>query len=123
MLRRSPRSSRTCTPVPSTTLGLSSPPRRAPAAARRAARSRPPAAGRRGPVGRASGGLLDGADLGQQVVFHLRRLAGGEGQPHGEFAPRQVPLPLRSEAHTSELQSLMRTSNDVFCVKIKKQNR
>src|SRR3546814_7072436 len=32
------------------------------------------------------------------------------------------PAPLRSEEHTSELQSLMRISYAVFCLKKKKQN-
>src|SRR3546814_3036153 len=40
----------------------------------------------------------------------------------GEFQPRdRKPLPMvRSEEHTSELQSLMRTSYAVFCLKKKK---
>src|SRR3546814_3681610 len=33
-----------------------------------------------------------------------------------------APAPVRSEEHTSELQSLMRTSYAVFCLKQKKQN-
>src|SRR3546814_9304460 len=48
-------------------------------------------------------------DVGQ-VRFRLRRFAGDVGN-----APR-------SEEHTSELQSLMRTSYAVFCLKKKKQN-
>src|SRR3546814_7091029 len=36
----------------------------------------------------------------------------------GEFMP-PVPLPRRSEEHTSELQSLMRISYAVFCLKKK----
>src|SRR3546814_5450861 len=44
----------------------------------------------------------------------------------GTFVPRGselwsfVPLPIRSEEHTSELQSLMRISYAVFCLKKKK---
>src|SRR3546814_10579335 len=34
----------------------------------------------------------------------------------------KVMLPLRSEEHTSELQSLMRISYAVFCLKKKKEN-
>src|SRR3546814_7488717 len=34
-----------------------------------------------------------------------------------------LPVGLRSEEHTSELQSLMRTSHHVFCWKKKNQNR
>src|SRR3546814_8841342 len=36
--------------------------------------------------------------------------------------PTGVPL-VRSEEHTSELQSLMRTSNAVFCLKKKNKNK
>src|SRR3546814_4660393 len=38
------------------------------------------------------------------------------GQHQGE------PIPMRSEEHTSELQSLMRISYAVFCLKKKKYN-
>src|SRR3546814_5097407 len=57
------------------------------------------------------------------------------GAPCGAFAPadrrRQLPLPrarcaehpgCRSEEHTSELQSLMRISYAVFCLKKKNKN-
>src|SRR3546814_3019121 len=37
--------------------------------------------------------------------------------PSVRFAIRSATMPLRSEAHTSELQSLMRTSYAVFCLK------
>src|SRR3546814_3765863 len=37
-------------------------------------------------------------------------------------APRPIPVGLRSEEHTSELQSLMRISYAVFCLKKKKNN-
>src|SRR3546814_5620782 len=55
------------------------------------------------------------------------RVAAARGAA-GEFlhvpAPRRLPVPprLRSEEHTSELQSLMRISYAVFCLK-KKNNR
>src|SRR3546814_3938592 len=39
-----------------------------------------------------------------------------------QFDHRQPPL-LRSEEHTSELQSLMRISYAVFCLKKKKKNQ
>src|SRR3546814_1756750 len=38
-------------------------------------------------------------------------------------AHEQVPMLLRSEEHTSELQSLMRISYAVFCLKKKKQTQ
>src|SRR3546814_2073761 len=43
---------------------------------------------------------------------------------HSLIMPRQqvVPAALRSEEHTSELQSLMRISYAVFCLKKKKHN-
>src|SRR3546814_4942687 len=53
----------------------------------------------------AQGGRSRGRDLGAR---NLRRLGRGE------------PRPLRSEEHTSELQSLMRISYAVFCLKKKK---
>src|SRR3546814_1679556 len=37
--------------------------------------------------------------------------------------PGATPRAMRSEEHTSELQSLMRTSYAVFCLKKKKQHR
>src|SRR3546814_9787479 len=40
----------------------------------------------------------------------------------GKRAPTSLKLFLRSEEHTSELQSLMRISYAVFCLKKKKQN-
>src|SRR3546814_1001845 len=80
MIRRPPRSTRTDTLFPYTTLFRSNPPR--------AARDRDRRAGRVGAGG------------------HPRRLA-----------PRH-----RSEEHTSELQSLMRISYAVFCLKKKKNH-
>src|SRR3546814_8932859 len=44
----------------------------------------------------------------------------GYPRPHGGRRPdsaRDAALPMRSEEHTSELQSLMRISYAVFCVK------
>src|SRR3546814_7651549 len=51
-------------------------------------------------------------------------LHGGGGQGAARRAarpPHQEPLPARSEEHTSELQSLMRISYAVFCLKKKKK--
>src|SRR3546814_14306078 len=54
------------------------------------------------------------------------RMAGVEQQLHRRAARRHqgvdVPGALRSEEHTSELQSLMRTSYAVFCLKKKKKS-
>src|SRR3546814_1807355 len=84
MIRRPPRSTRTDTLFPYTTLF-------------------------RSPAGLAFGGgeLTGGVEAG---VAHVA-------------APREaVPDMARSEEHTSELQSLMRISYAVFCLKKKKTN-
>src|SRR3546814_3820783 len=63
----------------------------------------------------------------------LRQAAGdGGGEQHGDFLPdtgrdggdfrRRAGTIARSEEHTSELQSLMRISYAVFCLKKKKQS-
>src|SRR3546814_10799364 len=41
----------------------------------------------------------------------------------GVGAPGKIGDEIRSEEHTYELQSLMRISYDVFCLKTKKQNQ
>src|SRR3546814_5767469 len=60
--------------------------------------------------------------------FHRAQASGREGdsgdalmQPLSPFASSEVEMPIRSEEHTSELQSLMRISYAVFCLKKKKQ--
>src|SRR3546814_9836829 len=55
-----------------------------------------------------------GEDLGHlgDVAEHVRQVADGHG-------PAQAVGPPRSEEHTSELQSLMRISYAVFCLKKK----
>src|SRR3546814_9180018 len=95
MIRRPPRSTRTDTLFPYTTLFrslYSGPSRRASARDRTLAPVRL-YAGRRG-----------------------RRRPVGGGLP-------AVPARLRSEEHTSELQSLMRISYAVFCLKKKNNNK
>src|SRR3546814_1442077 len=79
MIRRPPRSTRTDTLFPYTTLF-------------------------RSVLGMQAGEMFIGADRGQR-------------QPRG-----QSPVDGRSEEHTSELQSLMRISYAVFCLKKKKKN-
>src|SRR3546814_6625049 len=59
---------------------------------------------------RAAGPLRDAADGSP-----------GDGLWIVEAAGRDAVLALRSEEHTSELQSLMRISYAVFCLKKKKQ--
>src|SRR3546814_2245975 len=43
--------------------------------------------------------------------------------PPGPYPMRSSTSPLRSEEHTSELQSLMRLSYAVFCLKKKKKQK
>src|SRR3546814_2683130 len=58
------------------------------------------------------GPVLLRLDLGEAVPFPVRRQDCGE----------QLDLGARSEEHTSELQSLMRISYAVFCLKKKINN-
>src|SRR3546814_7332646 len=98
MIRRPPRSTRTDTLFPYTTLFRS--PQLGPG--RERVRGQ---AGGRGPV------LRGGEDAGR-VLGGVQRGAAGSLRPH--------PWQARSEEHTSELQSLMRISYAVFCLKKKK---
>src|SRR3546814_2072659 len=93
MLQRPPRSTRTDTLVPNTTLCRSR--------ARRTECQR----------GAAPFDLGRGAFALRQ---HARDMGSGIERHEGEVAP--IP---RSEEHTSELQSLMRNSYAVFCLKKK----
>src|SRR3546814_10517321 len=61
-------------------------------------------------------GIVPQQRLGHAMFNHVADLAGGVGREPG-FGQE-----LRSEEHTSELQSLMRISYAVFCLKKKKQN-
>src|SRR3546814_1647556 len=108
MIRRPPRSTRTDTLFPYTTL-FRSEPRWAwwrPRQARRPPRRDVPAA---------------------ILVEPAADCAGGADQPHGHGVVRLRPRllrdgvgrPGRSEEHTSELQSLLRSSYAVFCLKKK----
>src|SRR3546814_4026800 len=97
MIRRPPRSTRTDTLVPYTTLFRSVDRHaRRPAAAHRL-RRQPQHAGL--PAGRQPAHPAPGRRLPPQL--------------------RRGPRPARSEEHTSELQSLMRISYAVFCLKKK----
>src|SRR3546814_4435071 len=104
MIRRPPRSTRTDTLFPYTTLFRSSVarcsrPRRRPAATPRSDRRRSPR-----PTGNRRGKRSASFFV---LGFLVRRRVGRRGE--------------RSEEHTSELQSLMRISYAVFCLKKKKQ--
>src|SRR3546814_6873548 len=81
-------------------------------------------------VGHAEQSLVEKAlhrrqhDLAVSVVLDL--LIGGVADPHRSHAAITGEMfgdTLRSEEHTSELQSLMRISYAVFCLKHKTQNQ
>src|SRR3546814_4433335 len=69
----------------------------------------------------ANGGMNDAGLVG--AILHLTRLGvlDGGGDVGGDRANLRVGHK-RSEEHTSELQSLMRISYAVFCLKKKKTN-
>src|SRR3546814_19169144 len=103
-IRQQPRSTRTETPFPYTTLFRS---RRRTARPRRPCSQRPPHRSAERPVA-----LL--------IIAHELRQRVGQA-PGGKGAEDHAMLhvDLRSEEHTSELQSLMRISYAVFCLKKK----
>src|SRR3546814_1160448 len=47
----------------------------------------------------------------------------GRANEGSDVNPHRLTAPVRSEEHTSELQSLMRISYAVFCLKKKKKHR
>src|SRR3546814_2438473 len=98
MIRRPPRSTRTDTLFPYTTLFRSNP-------HRPAGHSRP----HRFP------------DAQRKSAWHVFPHQFVSWLPYGSSENSPVPIvPSRSEEHTSELQSLMRISYAVFCLKKKK---
>src|SRR3546814_1479765 len=106
MILRPPRSTRTDTLLPYTTLFRSEGVLQLPA--------RPHGAGRQHPVLVDQLGKLDRPPLGQRMPA-----PGDDVQPIIEQHLLDQAL-ARSEEHTSELQSLMRISYAVFCLKTKK---
>src|SRR3546814_3909881 len=106
MIRRPPRSTRTDTLFPYTTLFRS----------------------RAGMVRQASAGIYSWLPLGYRVLKRIEQIVREEQDRAGS---QEVLMPTiqsaelwrksgRSEEHTSELQSLMRISYAVFCLKKKK---
>src|SRR3546814_9037709 len=123
MIRRTPRSTRTYTLFPYTTLFRS----RHPSFAPFVPLSRVPTSG--GQAVLVESAALDDrrevpalalqqGDVIQRVVVDHDQIGPGARLDDAELAG--PPHPLRSEEHTSELQSLMRTSYAVFC--LTKQN-
>src|SRR3546814_10935279 len=109
MIRRPPRSTRTDTLFPYTTLFRSEHHARRPRL-RPGQQARHPVDGRRGADDRPP---CEESDVSLAVSLHA---------PTDELRSELVPLnrKYRSEEHTSELQSLMRISYAVFCLKKKK---
>src|SRR3546814_4401921 len=105
MLRRPPRSTRTDTLLPYTTLFRS---HRAGAAM----------AGRHGDR-RDAPLLVEGAEDSGELEERAGSVHGGVSRLCHPSAARQARPRHRSEEHTSELQSLMRISYAVFCLKKK----
>src|SRR3546814_8706892 len=70
---------------------------------------------------RALGGFLERAGFERHPLDMLRNLGGGEGGllERNRSARFDKVDDIRSEEHTSELQSLMRISYAVFCLKKK----
>src|SRR3546814_3911633 len=123
MIRRPPRAKRTDTLLPYTTLFQSGDReplagarrfRRDPAADRRPVRGRRRDEHRRCVVGNADAADERPADVASLLLGGLR--------DHRRRGPAAAPQRRgdRSEEHTSELQSLMRISYAVFCLKKKK---
>src|SRR3546814_6850224 len=110
MLRRPPRSTRTDTLFPYTTLFRSDKPKR------RISRLHPCAASanKRPPHPNPLPWAPSGGPSHRRRSFHPARTG-----PHAR-RPRSTCWKQRSEEHTSELQSLMRISYAVFCLKKKK---
>src|SRR3546814_9176997 len=110
MIRLPPRSTRTETLFPYTTLFRSADEGRA-------------AQARRNPRGRGRARQPNSARRGREAVGHpVRRGQEGSRLPRGGSA-RACGRGGRSEEHTSELQSLMRISYAVFCLKKKNINK
>src|SRR3546814_3730003 len=61
-------------------------------------------------------------ETAMSAVSEPRDLAAAPAAPRHDWSRREVEDLFRSEEHTSELQSLMRISYAVFCLKKKKTN-
>src|SRR3546814_9537650 len=60
----------------------------------------------------------------RDLAVEAELLVGEIGHPHASFGKMGAPTPMvRSDEHTSELQSLMRSSYAVFCLKKKKKKK
>src|SRR3546814_1249138 len=122
MIRRPPRSTRTDTLCPYTTLFRS----RRPAAEAQEGDRRGQHGARAAPVrGRDGAPALDRRRQLQPELPQALDAPDAEERPDPGVAahPGSLARARRSEEHTSELQSLMRNSYAVFCLKKKKKGR
>src|SRR3546814_7833999 len=103
MIRRPPRSTRTDTLFPYTTL------------------FRSPTVLTHGHIGRAPARISAPKATSWHAVFHLASRVTGIDTCSVARNSRNPDTMIRSEEHTSELQSLMRISYAVFCLKKKKK--
>src|SRR3546814_16345939 len=108
MIRRPPRSTRTDTLFPYTTLFRSLHLLHDAASAEKGADLPQP------------GGRSPGRRISHHSVEDRNRIGRAFRQGVSQRHAKPPPLPSRSEEHTSELQSLMRISYAVFCLKKKK---
>src|SRR3546814_4195549 len=79
-----------------------------------------------GPVHQArrnTGKLAVAVGLGELLGAEIDAIALPLGGTVAQHEVREVEVELRSEEHTSELQSLMRISYAVFCLKKKKKHK
>src|SRR3546814_3968515 len=114
MIRRPPRSTRTDTLFPYTTLFRST--------VRAFTRNGHDWSERySGIVARAKGLPCRSAILDGEIIVQDKRGASDFEALQSALRARGAPLIFRSEEHTSELQSLMRISYAVFCLKKKKK--
>src|SRR3546814_2878074 len=112
MIRRPPRSTRTDTRSPYTTLFRSAQPH---------LRGRAGRAHAAGGGARRQAGAVRAAAGGREVQHHAEQRGSQQGRAEGGYIsgarlPRPAARHPRSEEHTSELQSLMRISYAVFCL-------
>src|SRR3546814_6369267 len=67
------------------------------------------------------GGIGAADDIEEHILQHVVEI-GGRHEPPEIFPEQGKVRPERSEEHTSELQSLMRSSYADFCLKIKNKS-
>src|SRR3546814_7296664 len=121
MNRQPPRATRTDTRVPHTTIFRSVPRHRGGGQRRRPAFAHPHRLdpGREDDGGRRAVAARDAISARAATRSQGRAHRTAPGAARAAHSPPERPAP-RSEEHTSELQSLMRISYAVFCLKKKK---